>query len=156
KLRRWLDLDADPELVAEALGPDPLIGPLIAARPGLRVPGSLDGSTTAMLTVVGQAVSLKAASVFAARLVGAFGAPVGDSGLRAFPGAQPVADAGADALREIGLTGSRAAALHHLAEALAGGLELSPSADRVEARRELLALPGIGPWTADYIALRAL
>jgi AraC family transcriptional regulator of adaptative response / DNA-3-methyladenine glycosylase II len=156
KLRRWLDLDADPQLIAEALGPDPIIGPLLAARPGLRVPGSLDGATTALLTVIGQAVSLKAASVFAGRLVGAFGAPVGDSGLRAFPTAQVVADAGAEALREIGLTGSRAAALHRLAEALAGGLELSPAADRTEVRRTLLALPGIGPWTADYIALRAL
>jgi AraC family transcriptional regulator of adaptative response / DNA-3-methyladenine glycosylase II len=156
KLRRWLDLDADPQLIADALGPDPIIGPLIAARPGLRVPGSLDGATTALLTVIGQAVSLKAASVFAGRLVGAFGAPVDDSGLRAFPTAQVMADAGAAALREIGLTGSRAAALHRLAEALAGGLELSPAADRTEARRALLALPGIGPWTADYIALRAL
>ncbi|AYG03502.1 Ada metal-binding domain-containing protein [Gryllotalpicola protaetiae] len=156
KLRRWLDLDADPQLIADALGHDPVIGPLIAARPGLRTPGSLDGPTTAMLTVVGQAVSLKAAGVFASRLVGTFGAPVGESGLRAFPTAQTVADAGAEALREIGLTGSRAAALHRLAGALAGGLELSPAADRAEARRELLALPGIGPWTADYIALRAL
>ena len=156
KLRRWLDLDADPRLIAEALGSDPIIGPLIAARPGLRVPGSLDGATTAMLTVIGQAVSLKAASVFAGRLVGAFGTPVGESGLSAFPAAQTVANAGAEALREIGLTGSRAAALHRLAAALAGGLELSPAADRAGARRELLALPGIGPWTADYIALRAL
>ncbi|GAA4162216.1 Ada metal-binding domain-containing protein [Gryllotalpicola daejeonensis] len=156
KLRRWLDLDADPQLILDALGPDPVVGPLITARPGLRVPGSLDGPTTAMLTVIGQAVSLKAAAVFAARLVGAFGAPVGDSALRAFPAPQVVADAGADALREIGLTGSRAAALHRLAEALEGGLELSPAADRAEARRALLALPGIGPWTADYIALRAL
>lgn len=156
KLRRWLDLDADPGLIAEALGPDPAIGPLIAARPGLRVPGSLDGATTAMLTVIGQAVSLKAASVFAGRLVAAFGTPLGESGLRAFPTPQVVADAGAEALRRIGLTGSRAAALHRLATALASGLELTPGSDRTEVRRELLALPGIGPWTADYIALRAL
>jgi len=156
KLRRWLDLDADPRLIAEALRPDPVIGPLIAARPGLRVPGSLDGATTAMLTVIGQAVSLKAAAVFAGRLVGAFGEPAGESGLRSFPTAQVVADAGPEALRAIGLTGARAAGLHRLAAALAGGLELSPAADRTEARRELLALPGIGPWTADYIALRAL
>jgi AraC family transcriptional regulator of adaptative response / DNA-3-methyladenine glycosylase II len=156
KLRRWLDLDADPALVAESLGGDPVIGPLIAARPGLRVPGSLDGATTAMLTVIGQAVSLKAAAVFAGRLVGAFGTPVGESGLRSFPSPQTVVRAGAEALRQIGLTGSRAAALHRLAEALAGGLELTPGADRGEVRRELLALPGIGPWTADYIALRAL
>ncbi|GAA4169057.1 DNA-3-methyladenine glycosylase 2 family protein [Gryllotalpicola koreensis] len=156
KLRRWLDLDADPQLITEALGPDPVIGPLIAARPGLRVPGSLDGATTALLTVIGQAVSLKAAAVFAGRLVGAFGTPVAGSALRAFPSPRTVADAGVEALRAIGLTGGRAAALHRLAEAIAGGLELSPAADRAETRRALLALPGIGPWTADYIALRAL
>ncbi|HEY0248003.1 MAG TPA: Ada metal-binding domain-containing protein [Gryllotalpicola sp.] len=156
KLRRWLDLDADPQLVAEALGPDPIIGPLLASRPGLRVPGSLDGATTALLTVIGQAVSLKAAQVFAGRLVAALGTPVGESGLRAFPDPQTVADAGPEALRVVGLTGSRATALHGLAVALADGLELSPGADRAVARRELLALPGIGPWTADYITLRAL
>lgn len=156
KLRRWLDLDADPQLIAESLSPDPIIGPLIAQRPGLRVPGSLDGAATALLTVIGQAVSLKAASVFAGRLVRAFGAPVGESGLHAFPAPQTIADAGPEALREIGLTSSRAAALHRLASALADGLELSPAADRADARRALLALPGIGPWTADYIALRAL
>jgi len=161
KLRRWLDLDADPQLIAEALGPDPVIGPLIARRPGLRVPGSLDGSATALLTVIGQAVSLGAARVFAGRLVAALGEPVGlgaagSGGLRAFPTAQRVADAGPEALREIGLTGARAAALHRLAEALADGLDLSPGADRAEVRAALVALPGIGPWTADYIALRAL
>ncbi|MCL2516167.1 MAG: helix-turn-helix domain-containing protein [Microbacteriaceae bacterium] len=156
KLRRWLDLDADPQLIAEALGPDPVIGPLIARRAGLRVPGSLDGATTALLTVIGQAVSLGAARTFAGRLVEALGEPVGDGGLRAFPAPRRVAEAGPEALRGIGLTGGRAAALHRVAETLAGGLDLSPGADRAEARAALVALPGIGPWTADYITLRAL
>jgi AraC family transcriptional regulator of adaptative response / DNA-3-methyladenine glycosylase II len=156
KLRRWLDLDADPGLIAETLGADPVMGPLLAGRPGLRVPGSLDGAATAMLTVIGQAVSLGAAAVFAGRLVAAFGQPLGESGLTAFPPAEAVAAAGPGALREIGLTGARAAALHRLAAALAEGLELSPAADRATVRARLLGLPGIGPWTADYIALRVL
>lgn len=159
RLRRWLDLDADPHLISDALGADPLIGPLIARRPGLRVPGSLDGATTAMLTVIGQAVSLRAARVFAGRLVEALGTPVGgvgEAGLRTFPTPQQVTDAGAAALREIGLTAARAAALHRLAEALAGDLDVTPGADRAATRARLLALPGIGPWTADYITLRAL
>lgn len=155
-VRRWLDLDADPELIAEALGADPIMGPLLARRPGLRVPGSLDGAATALLTVIGQAVSLGAARVFAGRLVALLGTPVGDAGLHAFPASGQVADAGAEALRGIGLTASRAAALHRLAAELADGLDVTPGADRGKTRARLLALPGIGPWTADYITLRAL
>ncbi|WP_022881966.1 DNA-3-methyladenine glycosylase 2 family protein [Gryllotalpicola ginsengisoli] len=156
RLRRWLDLDADPHLIAEALGGDPRIGPLLARRPGLRVPGSLDGAATALLTVIGQRVSLKAARVFAARLVAALGEPVGESGLHAFPAASAAADAPPELLRGIGLTGPRTAALRTLAAAIADGLTLDPGADRTATRAALLALPGIGPWTADYIALRAL
>ncbi|MFC4243909.1 DNA-3-methyladenine glycosylase 2 family protein [Gryllotalpicola reticulitermitis] len=155
-LRRWLDLDADPQLIIDALGADPIIGPLVGRRPGLRVPGAIDGGATALLTVIGQAVSLGAARVFAGRLVAALGTPVGDGGLRTFPTAQQVTDAGFEALRGIGLTSSRASALHRLASALADGLDVTPGADRAATRAALLALPGIGPWTADYITLRAL
>jgi 3-methyladenine DNA glycosylase/8-oxoguanine DNA glycosylase len=156
KLRRWLDLDADPRLIQEALGGDPRLGPLLAARPGLRVPGSLDGAATAMLTVIGQRVSVKAARVFAGRLVAALGEPVPDSGLRAFPAPAAVAEAPDELLRAVGLTGARTDALRALARALADGLALTPGADRPVVRDALLALPGIGPWTADYITLRAL
>ena len=156
KLRRWLDLDADPRLIQEALGGDPRLGPLLAARPGLRVPGSLDGAATAMLTVIGQRVSVKAARVFAGRLVAALGEPVPDSELRAFPAPAAVAEAPDELLRAVGLTGARTDALRALARALADGLALTPGADRPVVRDALLALPGIGPWTADYITLRAL
>jgi len=155
-LRRWLDLDADPAQVADALGGDPLLGPLLAARPGLRVLGSTDGFETAALTILGQQVSLAAARTFAGRLVAAFGVPAGD-GLTAFPAAAAMAGAGPDDLRAaVGVTGARGRSLHALAEAVAGGLRLDPGADPAATRASLLALPGIGPWTADYVAVRVL
>lgn len=156
RVRRWLDLDADPAPIDETLGVDPRLASLVAARPGLRVPGTVDGAETALYAVLGQQVSLGAARTFAGRLVAAYGAPALD-GLVSFPTAEPLAAAGPDALRAAtGVTGARAQTLHALAELLAAGLSLDPGADRKLARARLLALPGIGPWTADYLALRAL
>lgn len=156
RVRRWLDLDADPVLVDGALSADPALAPLVAARPGLRVPGGLDGGETALCAVIGQQVSLAAARTFAGRLVGAFGDP-GPLGLSAFPLPGVLAAAGPDAVRAAtGLTGARSRTVHALATALAEGLVLDPGADRDATRAALLALPGIGPWTADYVALRAL
>lgn len=155
RLRRWLDLDADPLLVDDALGADRLLGPLVAARPGLRVPGTTDPFELAVRAVLGQQVSVAGARTLAGRLVAAHGTPAFDT-LHVFPSAATLAAAGPDRLREIGLTASRAATLAHLAVAVAGGLSLEPGTDRAAVRAGLLALPGIGPWTADYIALRAL
>ncbi|NIZ90130.1 DNA-3-methyladenine glycosylase family protein [Kineococcus rubinsiae] len=162
---RWLDLDADTDAVEDALAASPRLAPLVAARPGLRVPRTVDGAETALLTVLGQQVSLAAARTFGGRLVAAFGRPVAD-GLTAFPRPAVLAAAGPDALRATtGVTGARALALHTLAAALADGLDLDaaalaaaagdPDAAR-RAHRDLLALRGIGPWTADYVALRVL
>ena len=156
RVRRWLDLDADPLPVDRALSADPLLAPLVAARPGLRVPGAVDGAETALLAVLGQQVSLAAARTFAGRLVAAFGGPAPE-GLTAFPTPASLAAAGPQELREaIGVTGARARTLHAVAVAAADGLGLDPSADHTTARAALLALPGIGPWTSEYIALRAL
>ncbi len=155
RLRRWLDLDADPAAVAAALGGDPFLGPLVRARPGLRVPGTVDPFELAVRAVLGQQVSVAGARTLAGRLVADLGGPETD-GLRPFPDAADLAAAGPDRLRSIGLTGARAATLAALADAVAGGLDLDPGADRDRARAALLALPGIGPWTADYVALRAL
>lgn len=156
RVRRWLDLDADPLPVDRALSADPLLAPLVAARPGLRVPGAVDGAETALLAVLGQQVSLAAARTFAGRLVAAFGAPAPE-GLTAFPTPACLAAAGAQELREAtGVTGARARTLHGVAVAAAEGLQLDPSADRAATRAALLALPGIGPWTSEYVALRAL
>ncbi|WP_298459275.1 DNA-3-methyladenine glycosylase 2 family protein [uncultured Cellulomonas sp.] len=155
RLRRWLDLDADPVAVDAALGPDRLLGPLVAARPGLRVPGTVDPFELAVRAVLGQQVSTTGARTLAGRLVADLGEP-GPEGLRLFPTAEAVAAAGPERLRAVGLTGARARTLAALGAAVAGGLALEPGTDRTHVRDALLALPGVGPWTADYIALRAL
>lgn len=155
RLRHWADLDADPERVDEVLSDDPLLAPLVAARPGLRVPGCPDPAELALRTVLGQQVSVAGARTLTARLVAALGEPT-PWGLRAFPTPAAVAAAGQDRLRSLGLTGARASALAGLARALDDGLDLGPGADRERARATLGALPGIGPWTVEYVALRAL
>lgn len=154
-VRRWLDLDADPALVAGVLGEDPALAPLVAARPGLRVPGTVDGAELAVRTVLGQQVSVAAARTLTARLVAAHGEP-GPGGLHAFPRPDVLAALPVEELRALGLTGSRAATVLAVARAVAGGLRLDPAADREHARATLLALPGVGAWTAEYVALRAL
>jgi AraC family transcriptional regulator of adaptative response / DNA-3-methyladenine glycosylase II len=157
RARALLDLDADADAVAAVLGGDPLLRPLVRARPGVRVPGSVDGAELAVRAVLGQQVSLAAAATLAGRLVGAYGRPLErplGAVTHVFPSA---ADLAATGLGALGMPGSRREALLGLARALAGGtLVLDPAADREETRRRLLALPGIGPWTAEYVAMRAL
>lgn len=157
RCREVFDLDADPAAIAEELRPDPLIGPIVAVRPGLRVPGCADWFELAVRAVLGQQVSLAAARTFGERLVARFGEPIQtpDRRLtRLFP--TPQALVGAD-LESIGLTRRRAATLRALARAVdTEGLVLDRGADREECVAALLALPGIGPWTAGYIAMRAL
>ncbi|NAZ74156.1 3-methyladenine DNA glycosylase 2 [Kineococcus sp. T13] len=158
RVRRWLDLDGPHAAAEAALGADPRLGDLVAARPGLRVPRTVVGAETAVCTVLGQQVSLAAARTFAGRLVAAWGAPVA-AGLAAFPLPAALAAAGPDAIRAAtGVTGARARTVHALAAALADGLDLDAAAGdpraAAAAHAALLALPGIGPWTADYVALR--
>jgi AraC family transcriptional regulator of adaptative response / DNA-3-methyladenine glycosylase II len=157
RVRRWLDLDADPALVGAALAEDPDLAPLVAARPGLRVPGTVDGYELAVRAVLGQQVSVEAARTLTARLVAAHGAPgPGGDALRAFPRPDVLAAVGVDGVRALGLTGSRATTVIVVARAAADGLLLDAAADRGRTRAQLLALPGVGPWTAEYVALRAL
>ena len=155
--RRWLDLDGDTAAVQAALGADPVLGPLVRARPGIRVTGSPDGFETAVMTVLGQQVSLAAARTFTGRLVAAHGVDVPGTGLRRFPRAEALAAVDVDELRAaVGVTNARARTLSALATVVADGLVISPDVDLADARRRLLAVPGIGPWTVEYLAVRAL
>ena len=157
RCRRLLDLDADPVAVAAALREDPLLGPLVARSPGRRVPGHVDGAELAVRAVIGQQVSVAAARTLAGRLAAAHGVPLetpAGTVTRLFP--TPVALADAD-LADLGVPGSRRRALAGLAASLnAGDLVLDPGADRERTRRALLDLPGIGPWTAAYVLMRAV
>lgn len=157
RMRALLDADADPVAVDAHLAADPVLAPLVAARPGLRVPGHVDGAEVAVRAVLGQQVTVVAARTAAARLVAAHGRPVeaGIPGLtHLFPDAATVA---ALAPEEFRMPRARGRALVGLCAAIASGdVVLDRGPDRGDVRRTLLALPGIGPWTADYIALRAL
>ena len=153
-VRRVFDLDHDPAALADALAADPVLGPRLARAPGIRVPGTWSGFEIAVRAVLGQQVSVAGARTTAAKLVRALGAPatVAAPGLtHRFPTPEAVADGALP-----GMPRTRERALRALAEAVAGGLRLDPPVDRAAARTALLALPGVGPWTADYVAMRAL
>src|SRR5580693_117446 len=157
RCRRLLDLDADPVAVTGYLSADPVLGPLALANPGRRSPGHVDGSELALRAVLGQQVSVAAARRLGARLVASYGKPLSrpDGPLtHCFPTAETLAAADPATLP---MPRSRALALTGLAGALASGeLSLDPGAERDRAEAVLLALPGIGPWTASYIRMRAL
>lgn len=159
RLRRLFDLDADINAIDEHLARDPELARRVAARPGLRVPGAWDPFELAVRAVLGQQVSVRAATTFSGRLVAALGRPLG--GARARDGVAmlfptPAAMARAD-LAGIGLTGARAATLKALAAAVAADPRLLRSHDTLdETVAKLCALAGIGPWTAQYVAMRAL
>jgi AraC family transcriptional regulator of adaptative response / DNA-3-methyladenine glycosylase II len=185
RCRRLLDLDADPVAVDEHLARDPALAPAVAATPGRRVPGAVDGFELAVRAVIGQQVSVAAARTVLGRIVLAHGTPLGaaldpapadPSPTDGAPSADAPSDADAsgpegEALRRFpspatvaalpdeafSMPRARARALRGLAEAVAGGeLDLGGGAPRDEVRARLLALPGIGPWTASYVAMRAL
>ncbi|NUP83888.1 MAG: DNA-3-methyladenine glycosylase 2 family protein [Nonomuraea sp.] len=146
RCRRLLDLDADPDAIAEVLGQTSL-APLVAARPGLRVPGTFDGFELAVRAVVGQQISVAGARTLLGRIVARAGSPL-------FPTAAELRDAD---LTGLGLTGRRIDTLKDLAGRVADGeIDLDGGQDPAEAVSALLKVPGIGPWTAGYIALRAL
>jgi AraC family transcriptional regulator of adaptative response / DNA-3-methyladenine glycosylase II len=159
RCRRLLDADCDPVAVDAALAADDLLAPLVARRPGLRVPGHVDGDELAVRTVLGQQVSLAAANRLCGVVAALAGEPLPDElateGVeRVFPSSDQVAALDDTTLP---MPWTRARALSGLASALAAGeVSLDRSADRASTRDALLARPGIGPWTADYVLMRAL
>lgn len=162
RARRLLDLDADPLAVGEVLATDRLLAPLVRRRPGIRSPGAIDGPEQAVRAVLGQQVSVAAARTLTSRLALHLGDPLPDT-LRdpdapgvshTFPTPATIAESD---LGSLAVTGARRRALQGLAGALAAGdVDLSVGADRRLAVERLLALPGIGPWTASYVSMRAL
>jgi AraC family transcriptional regulator, regulatory protein of adaptative response / DNA-3-methyladenine glycosylase II len=156
--RRLLDLDTDPAPIVGALGSDELIGTIVRATPGRRVPGVVDPDELAIRAVLGQQVSLAGAATLAGRLVTAYGEPIKrpvGAVTHLFPSAAALSRADPD---QLAMPWSRRRALIGLAAALADRevvLDTGVMAPD-EAERRLLALPGIGPWTVAYIAMRAL
>ncbi|MGH3333797.1 MAG: DNA-3-methyladenine glycosylase 2 family protein [Nocardioidaceae bacterium] len=166
RCRRLLDADCDPVAVDDQLSGHPWLARLVRSRQGLRVPGHVDGDEIAVRAVLGQQVSVPHASTLAGTLVEKYGERLpkqeqydgqGDAspGLtHLFPSVEVLAEADP---QDIPMPRSRGRALVTMCAALASGdISLDRSADRSDVRRSLLALPGIGPWTAGYIAMRAL
>lgn len=160
RARRMLDLDADPVAIDTVLGADPALGALVADAPGLRVPSHVDGFEVAVRTIVGQQVSVAGANTVLGRHIPTRGTSVdfalaGAYGLTyAFPPPESFAEADPATM---GMPQSRARTIIDLSQAVADGkLDLDPGVDRDAVREQLLAMRGIGPWTADYVVMRAL
>jgi AraC family transcriptional regulator of adaptative response / DNA-3-methyladenine glycosylase II len=157
RCRRMLDLDADPVAVDDALSADPVLAPVIAKAPGRRVPRTVDEAELAVRAVIGQQISTRAARTHARRLVEAHGTPITDSGgglSHLFPEPATLNDAD---LSTLAMPKSRQATLASLVAALVHGeLSIGAGSDWDLARARMAALPGIGPWTAETIAMRAL
>ncbi|WP_319436943.1 DNA-3-methyladenine glycosylase 2 family protein [Mycobacterium sp. RTGN5] len=157
RCRRLLDLDADPEAVIAVLGADADLREVVAKAPGQRIPRTVDEEELTVRAVLGQQVSTKAARTHAGRLVSAYGSPVTDphGGLtHTFPSIAQLADIDP---AHLAMPEARRRTLTALIGALATGeLTVNPGCDWEQARQQLLALPGIGPWTAEIVAMRGL
>jgi 3-methyladenine DNA glycosylase/8-oxoguanine DNA glycosylase len=161
-VRRMLDLDVDLDRFRRLARRDPILAAIVRQRSGIRLPQLLDPFEGLTRAILGQQVSVAGASTMVDRLVRLFSLPVRGarrSPFMAFPIPADVADAGADRLRTIGLTRARAATLHGAAREIASGaldLEALRRASSDDAQAALERLPGIGPWTASYVRMRAL
>ncbi|HZA12593.1 DNA-3-methyladenine glycosylase 2 family protein [Mycobacterium sp.] len=157
RCRRLLDLDADPQAVVDALGADSDLTALVAKAPGQRIPRTVDESELAVRAVIAQQVSMKAARTHVNRIVTAYGEPIADArgGLtHVFPAVAQLADLD---WAHLAMPASRQRTVSALVRALGdGSVELGPGCDWTRARRQLSVLPGIGPWTAEVVAMRGL
>jgi AraC family transcriptional regulator of adaptative response / DNA-3-methyladenine glycosylase II len=152
RVRRLFDTEAEPLIIAEQLGD------LAAKEPGLRLPGAWDGFEIGVRAILGQQVSVAGARTVAGRLAGAFGTPIETPWpVRvAFPSAARMAIADPNDVAALGIIGTKARAIVALAQAMEGGLRLTSGVDPEETQQALQSIKGIGPWTANYIAMRAL
>jgi AraC family transcriptional regulator of adaptative response / DNA-3-methyladenine glycosylase II len=159
RLRRLFDLDAQPATIAAHLARDPMLAARVEARPGLRVPGAFDGFEAAVRAILGQQVSVAAATTLAGRLAARFGEPIATPHVdlaRLAPVPERIASAADDDVAAIGVPKSRARTLTVLARAVTSHeLSLDAATEVDGALERLAALPGIGPWTAHYLAMRA-
>lgn len=154
RARLLFDLDADSAAIDAALSADPALAPSVLAHPGIRLPGSLDAEETLFRTLIGQQISVKAARTVLGRIAAELGEGDESRGTRLFPTATRIAEQGREVLRG---PASRIATVLGVAEALASGslvLDIGLPVDELTAR--LVALPGVGPWTAGYLAMRVL
>jgi AraC family transcriptional regulator of adaptative response / DNA-3-methyladenine glycosylase II len=160
RLRNLFDLDARPDVIAGHLSLDPQLASCVKQQPGLRVPGAFDSFELALRAILGQQVSVRGASTLAGRFAERFGEPM-QTPLpclnRLTPPASSIAAARATTLAGLGLPTARAESMKNLARVVdCGEIDLEPGVDPTAIVSELMELPGIGPWTAEYIAMRAL
>jgi AraC family transcriptional regulator, regulatory protein of adaptative response / DNA-3-methyladenine glycosylase II len=160
RLHALFDLGARPAAIRRALGADRRLAPLVERAPGLRVAGAFDGFELLLRAILGQQISVRAATTIAGRFAERFGEPVevpGGGLTRLTPTAARVAEATVPELRALGLTGRRADTIQRVARSCAeGAMDLAMGADVGQLRQVLLAIPGVGPWTVEYVAMRAL
>ena len=160
RLRGMFDLSARPDIISAQLMLDPLLTDIVAANPGMRVPGAFDGFELAVRAILGQQITVRAATTLAGRYVRAFGERINtppDGLTHLTPTAQRITESSIDDIASLGIIQSRARGIIALATEVASGrLDLDAGADPDATMKQLIALPGIGRWTAHYIAMRAL
>ncbi|WP_437608442.1 AlkA N-terminal domain-containing protein [Erwinia sp. V71] len=160
RLRNLFDLSARPDLIAAHLQQDPLLQASLSLNPGLRVAGAFDGFEMAIRAILGQQITVKAATTIGGRVAGAFGEPIVTPFAeltRLSPQAARISDASVDEIASLGIVSARSRCILAMAQACASGeLHLEAGSEPENVIAQLVALPGIGPWTANYIAMRAL
>jgi len=160
RLRNLFDLSARPDVIATRLESDELLGVVVSRNPGLRVPGSFDGFELAVRAILGQQITVKGASTLAGRFAAAFGEAIETPHpalTHLSPRAARVAKSSVEEIASLGIVGARSRCIVELAREVASGrLKLEAGADAGATIEQLVAIPGIGRWTAHYIAMRAL
>jgi AraC family transcriptional regulator of adaptative response / DNA-3-methyladenine glycosylase II len=160
RLRNLFDLSARPDLIAQQLMQDEILKEAVIKNPGLRVPGAFDGFELAIRAILGQQVTVKAATTLACRLVEAFGEPISTPHPelnRLSPLPERIARASVDSIAKLGIVSARARCMIALAQGFeSADLRLDAGLNPDHVIKQLTSIPGIGPWTANYIAMRAL